>query len=130
MANLAATYRELGRYQEAESLESIVLEKRKQLLSADHPDTLLAMGNLAATYCELGRSQEAEPLESIVLEKEAASRWTIHTHCWLWEIWLSHTVNLDGTKRQSTFKHNMTKLLAMIGTMLSSQLVNGSEYYL
>jgi tetratricopeptide (TPR) repeat protein len=64
MANLAATYCELGRYQEAESLESIVLEKRKQLLGPDHPDTLLAMKNLAATYHELGRYEEAEYLEA------------------------------------------------------------------
>ncbi|KAJ7824118.1 hypothetical protein B0H13DRAFT_2444706 [Mycena leptocephala] len=64
MANLAATYHKLGRYQEAEPLESIVLEKRKQVLGADHPDTLLAMDNLAATYRELGRYQEAEYLEA------------------------------------------------------------------
>ncbi|KAJ7878244.1 acyl transferase/acyl hydrolase/lysophospholipase [Mycena leptocephala] len=64
MANLAATYRELGRYQEAESLEGIVLEKRKQVLGADHPNTLLAMENLAATYHELGRYKEAEDLEA------------------------------------------------------------------
>ncbi|KAJ7857853.1 hypothetical protein B0H13DRAFT_2574097 [Mycena leptocephala] len=70
MANLAATYRKLGRYQEAEPLESIVLEKRKQLLGADHTDTLLAMGNLADTYRKSGRYQEAERLESIVLEKQ------------------------------------------------------------
>ncbi|KAJ7748714.1 hypothetical protein B0H14DRAFT_3603991 [Mycena olivaceomarginata] len=65
MANLAATYCALGRYQEAEPLEVTVLEKRKQLFGADHPDTLHAMANLAATYCRLGRYQEAEPLESL-----------------------------------------------------------------
>ncbi|KAJ7888011.1 hypothetical protein B0H13DRAFT_2277448 [Mycena leptocephala] len=62
-------YYDSGRFTEAESLTVMVLEKRKQLLGADHPDTLLAMGNLAATYRKLGRYQEAEPLESIVLEK-------------------------------------------------------------
>ncbi|KAJ7852232.1 hypothetical protein B0H13DRAFT_2284387 [Mycena leptocephala] len=69
MGDLAATYRQLGRYQEAEPLENTVLEKWKQLLGADHPDTLTAMAGLAITYRELGRYQEAEPLESIVLEK-------------------------------------------------------------
>ncbi|KAJ7347989.1 hypothetical protein DFH08DRAFT_670253, partial [Mycena albidolilacea] len=51
-------------------IEAIVLEKRKLLLGADHPNTLSAMGNLAVTYSELGRYQEAEPLETIVLEKQ------------------------------------------------------------
>ncbi|KAF8143142.1 hypothetical protein K438DRAFT_1784018 [Mycena galopus ATCC 62051] len=59
----------IGMYKEAESLEAMVLEKRKQLLGADHPDTLWAMANLAATYHTLGRYQEAEPLEGTVLEK-------------------------------------------------------------
>ncbi|KAJ7872411.1 hypothetical protein B0H13DRAFT_2553388 [Mycena leptocephala] len=120
MGDLAATYRELGRYQEAERLESIVLEKRKQLLGADHPHTLSAMANLAATYrklgrCsvqtiqhtvgygylaatyrELGRYQEAEPLENIVLKKRKQLLGANHPgHCWLWEIWLSHTTNLE-----------------------------------
>ncbi|KAJ7852228.1 hypothetical protein B0H13DRAFT_2284385 [Mycena leptocephala] len=65
----ALVYFDSGRFEEAESLDIMVLEKRKQLLGADHPDTLSAMANLAATYRELGRYQEAEPLESIVLEK-------------------------------------------------------------
>jgi hypothetical protein len=54
MANLAATYWKLGRYPEAEPLQSLVLEKQKQLLGADHPDTLRAMANLAATHQALG----------------------------------------------------------------------------
>ncbi|KAJ7683820.1 hypothetical protein B0H14DRAFT_2654628 [Mycena olivaceomarginata] len=70
MESLAATYRQLGRYQEAERLEGTVLEKRKQLLGAEHPHTLEAMTNLAATYCQLGRYQEAEQLEGAVLEKQ------------------------------------------------------------
>ncbi|KAJ7841461.1 hypothetical protein B0H13DRAFT_1910291 [Mycena leptocephala] len=68
-AEYANVYFDSGRFGEAESLADMVLEKRKQTLSADHPDTLLAMANLAATYRELGRSQEAEPLNRIVLEK-------------------------------------------------------------
>ncbi|KAJ7831042.1 hypothetical protein B0H13DRAFT_1915667 [Mycena leptocephala] len=62
-------YFDSGRFTEAESLTVMVLEKRMQLLGANHPDTLSAMGNLATTYRELGRYREAEPLESIVLEK-------------------------------------------------------------
>jgi hypothetical protein len=54
MANLAATYHQLRGYQEAESLHGIVLEKQKQLLEADHSDTLAAM---ATTYKKIGRSK-------------------------------------------------------------------------
>ncbi|KAF7345873.1 FabD/lysophospholipase-like protein [Mycena venus] len=62
-------YYDSGRFNEAEPLEQLVLKRQKQLLGADHPDTLLAMANLAATYRQLGRYQEAEPLQGIVLEK-------------------------------------------------------------
>ncbi|KAJ7888025.1 hypothetical protein B0H13DRAFT_1888574 [Mycena leptocephala] len=65
----ARVYLDSSRFRESESLGVIVLEKWRQLLGADHPHTLVAMGNLALTYHKLGRYQEAEPLESIVLEK-------------------------------------------------------------
>ncbi|KAF8217385.1 hypothetical protein K438DRAFT_1701902 [Mycena galopus ATCC 62051] len=66
----ARIYFDSGKFKEAESLEAIVLEKQKQLLGADHPDTLEAMANLASTYCQLGRYREAEPLDGTVLEKQ------------------------------------------------------------
>ncbi|KAF7345888.1 FabD/lysophospholipase-like protein [Mycena venus] len=65
----AQIYYDSGRFSEAEPLQQLVLERQKQLLGVDHPDTLCAMANLAGTYCQLGRCQEAEPLEGIVLEK-------------------------------------------------------------
>jgi hypothetical protein len=46
-----------------------VLEKRKQVLGDDHPDTLRAMGNLGRTYHQLGQFQKAEELQVIALEK-------------------------------------------------------------
>ena len=48
-ANLAATYRHQGRFDEAEKLELDVLEKRRRILGAEHPDTITAAANLAAT---------------------------------------------------------------------------------
>jgi tetratricopeptide (TPR) repeat protein len=65
----AGIYFDSGRFKEAECLEAMVLEKWKQVLGADHPDTLQAMENLAATCVQLGRYKEAEPLEGTVLEK-------------------------------------------------------------
>jgi Tetratricopeptide repeat len=49
MANLAETYRQKGRWNEAEKLQVDVVELRKRLLGAEHPDTLLSMANLTAT---------------------------------------------------------------------------------
>ena len=45
------------------------MEKRKQVLGDDHPDTLTSMENLASTYWNQGRWKEAEMLEMMVIEK-------------------------------------------------------------
>ena len=49
MANLASTYRNQGRWKEAEELEVQVKDTRKRVLGAEHPDTLTSMNNLAHT---------------------------------------------------------------------------------
>ena len=63
MGNLAATYPNQGRWNEAEELELHVGDDRLKLLGAEHPDTLWTMGNLAATYRHQGRWKEVEELE-------------------------------------------------------------------
>ncbi|KAF1807874.1 hypothetical protein P152DRAFT_383950, partial [Eremomyces bilateralis CBS 781.70] len=50
MANLASTYRNQGRWKEAEELET-----SSRVLGAEHPDTLTSMANLASTYRKQGR---------------------------------------------------------------------------
>ena len=60
MANLASTYRNQGRWEEAEKLDVQVMETSKTKLGADHPDTLTSMANLASTYRNQGRWEEAE----------------------------------------------------------------------
>jgi hypothetical protein len=54
---------------EAELLEVVVVEKHKQLLGEEHPDTLLSMANLAATHWNQGHWKEAELLQVVVVEK-------------------------------------------------------------
>ena len=49
MANLAATYRNQGRWKDAEQLEVQVMETRKRVLGVEHPATLTSMANLAFT---------------------------------------------------------------------------------
>ncbi|KAF7761692.1 hypothetical protein Agabi119p4_9684 [Agaricus bisporus var. burnettii] len=66
---MALVYFEQGQWKEAEALYLVVVEKRKQLLGDDHPDTLRSMGNLAATYRKQGQRKEAEALQVVVMEK-------------------------------------------------------------
>jgi tetratricopeptide (TPR) repeat protein len=68
MANLAATYRRQGRWDEAVVLEEKVLEVRTEVFGERHPDTLMAMANLASTYRHQGRWDEAVVLQEKVLE--------------------------------------------------------------
>ncbi len=68
MANLACTYYNQGRWDEAEKLEVQVMEARKEKLGSHHPDTLSSMANLADTYQNQGRLDEAEKLEAQVME--------------------------------------------------------------
>jgi hypothetical protein len=73
MANLASTYRNQGRWKEAEELEVQVMETRERVLGEEHPDTLTSMANLAVTYRNQGRWDEAEKLEVQVLETSRTS---------------------------------------------------------
>src|SRR6267154_428749 len=66
--NLALVYFEGGRWKEAEELFVQVMETRKRVLGAEHPDTLTSMGNLTSTYRDQGLWKEAEVLEVQVME--------------------------------------------------------------
>jgi tetratricopeptide (TPR) repeat protein len=67
-ASYALVLYEAGQWKEAEELEVQVMETRKRLLGAEHPDTLTSMTNLALTYSNQGRWKEAEELEVQVVE--------------------------------------------------------------
>ena len=56
------------RFIEAEALFTEVMETRKRVLGAEHPDTLTSMNNLASTYWSQGRWKEAEELFVQVME--------------------------------------------------------------
>ena len=60
MGNLAATYRNQGKWNEAEQLDVQMMNMRKNLLGAEHPDTLSGMADLAATYRNQGKWSKAE----------------------------------------------------------------------
>ena len=46
MGNVAATYRNQGRWDEAEKLEMDVMNARTTMLESNHPDALNSMANL------------------------------------------------------------------------------------
>ncbi len=50
MANLASTYKNQGRWKEAEKLDVQVMEIRKTKFGANYPDMLTNIANLASTY--------------------------------------------------------------------------------
>lgn len=62
MIALALLYKKLGRYEEAEPLYRSAIEAQEQVLSKEHPDTLISKNNLAVLYQAQGRYQEAELL--------------------------------------------------------------------
>ena len=64
MNNLAMTYSNQGRWEEAEKLVVEVMEKRKEVLGEGHPSTLTSMHNLAFTLWGIGRRQSALDLIS------------------------------------------------------------------
>ena len=68
MGSLASTYRDQGRWKEAEGLEMQVMEKRKRILGQVHPSTLNSMANLASIYGIQGGWKEAEELLVQIME--------------------------------------------------------------
>jgi hypothetical protein len=68
MVNLASTYRDQGRWQEAEELFVQVMETSLRVLGQEHPNTLTSMNNIAITWKGYGRYAEAlELMEECVL---------------------------------------------------------------
>lgn len=70
MRNLASTYRDQGRWREAEELAAQVLETAKRTLGEEHPSTLASIHNLALTYSFQGLRGEAQGLEKQITGEE------------------------------------------------------------
>jgi tetratricopeptide (TPR) repeat protein len=66
--NFKFVMEENGDWNNAEKLAIQVLDKRKELLGKEHPDTLISMEDLAKTYHHQGKLNEAEQLEVQVLD--------------------------------------------------------------
>ena len=53
MNNLAIAYKSQGKYRDAEVLYKQCLDKKKEVLGENHPDTLMTMNNLAEVVLKL-----------------------------------------------------------------------------
>ena len=67
MGNLANSYSDTGRLEEALGMREEVLRLMRENLGADHPDTLKAMTGLAVSYSETGRLEEALGMQEEIL---------------------------------------------------------------
>lgn len=65
MGNLVSTYKNQGRWKEAEELEVQRMKTSSKVLGEKHPDTLTSMGNLASTYGNQERWKDAGELEDL-----------------------------------------------------------------
>ncbi|KAF8799504.1 hypothetical protein BYT27DRAFT_7120329 [Phlegmacium glaucopus] len=83
-SNFALVMRENGDWKNLEQLEEQlklqVMDMRKKVLGAEHPDTLMSMGNLANTYCDQGRWSEAEQLVVQVMDMRKKVLGADHPH--------------------------------------------------
>jgi hypothetical protein len=69
MNNLATTYSQRGRWDEAEKVQVEVMEKSKEVLGEGHPSTMTSTANLAFTFRALGRRRSALDLISMCVDK-------------------------------------------------------------
>jgi hypothetical protein len=89
MANLALTWRQQGRSNEAEQLQIEVLELRKEVLGEKHPDTIRAMANLAIVRRQLSCNNGEVGLENMLSNASNA---------------------LDSVQREITFNKSQSRL--------------------
>ena len=77
--DLANTYRQAGRAEEAVALHKRNLADRERVLGPDHHETLLSRNNLAGAYEAAGRLDEAIPLAQRVLADRERMLGTTHS---------------------------------------------------
>jgi tetratricopeptide (TPR) repeat protein len=69
MRNLANSFGDLGKLDEAASMQREVLEKLRRIFGKEHPSTIAAMNDLAVTLRDQGKLDEAASMQKEVLEK-------------------------------------------------------------
>ena len=80
MNSLASTYRNQGRWKEAEELGVQVMETRKTVLGAEHPGTLTSMNSIGFTWKRKGRGAEALDLMEKCVQLQTRILGVDHLH--------------------------------------------------
>ncbi|MFG2051504.1 tetratricopeptide repeat protein [Micromonospora sp. NPDC048935] len=94
-ANLATSYRQAGRTDEAIPIEEKVVKDRSRVSGDDHPHTITARANLAASYWQAGRTDEAITIEEKVLKDVVRLLGDDHPHT------ITARANLAASYRQA-----------------------------
>ncbi|KAJ7737792.1 hypothetical protein DFH07DRAFT_892912 [Mycena maculata] len=76
----ASIYRYSKRPAEATKINNVILQKRREILGDDHPDTLISMWNLATSYNHIHQPKKAEELLLVLLEKRKRTLGDNHLH--------------------------------------------------
>ncbi|KAJ7740288.1 kinase-like domain-containing protein [Mycena olivaceomarginata] len=116
MSQLANTYNYLDKFKEAEELGVaamkkqkleavelgvVLVEKWKQILGVDHPDTLLAISNLAESYSGLGQLKQAEEFGVLVMKRRTQLLGDDHPHTLVAMSQLANIYNLSGKLKEA-----------------------------
>ncbi|QYS99511.1 hypothetical protein H0G86_006637 [Trichoderma simmonsii] len=91
LSRIAEYFNFEGKWSQAEMLHTEAIKIRRELLGADHRDTLNSMHNLALTYMYQGRWKEAEDLNVEVMETRKMKLGADHLHT------LNSMINLAST---------------------------------
>jgi tetratricopeptide (TPR) repeat protein len=109
-----------GRYAEAETTFSLLMERRVAMLGMEHPHTLTSMAKLASTNRRQGRWADAETLEVPVLEARKKVLGQEHPDT------LTSMDNLASTYRRQGRWTDAEALL--VGVLEASKKVLGQEH--
>jgi len=90
-----------GRYVEAERSITQVIKTQKQVLGAEHPDTLRSMNILTSTYGFQGRWKEAEGLGVRVMETRTRILGAEHPDTLASMYWLAMTYSRQGRWKEA-----------------------------
>jgi tetratricopeptide (TPR) repeat protein len=109
-ANLASSYWQAGRTNDAITIEEQVLADRARLLGQEHPDTLTTRANLASSYWQAGRTNDAITLLEQVLTESVRLLGQEHPNT------LITRANLAGSYQQAGRTNDAITLLEQVLT--------------
>ena len=102
--NLAITYNDIGRLDEAEQMFSRLIDLHRSITDELNQSVLSAMNNLALVYLKQGRLDEAEVLHRETLEGREKALGDEHFDTILSKMNLAYTLTERGRYRMSRFE--------------------------